>query len=99
MDKYVIQVDLELEDLVPDYLENRKKDLLIFREAMSRNDFNAVAQLAHKIKGSGGGYGFAYLSELGADIETAGNIGDASSIQKGVADLEYYLNHIEVVYK
>lgn len=99
LDKYVIQVDLGLKDLIPEYLENRRKDILTIRDAMSHNDFDTITQLAHKFKGSGGGYGFTRLSELGRKIEKDSDKKDASSIQKSIADLEYYLNHIEVVYK
>ncbi len=99
MDKYVVRVDRELEDLIPEYLENREKDILILRDALGRNDFDAITHLAHKVKGSGGGYGFTRLSELGREIEKASRAQDVSSAQKIIADLEYYLNHVEVVYK
>ena len=99
LNKIVIRVDLELEDLIPEYLESRRNDILLFRDAMSRKDFDTVAQLAHNIKGSGGGYGFDLMSKLGGDIETASDRKDASSIEKSLTDLEYYLDHIEVVYK
>lgn len=99
MKKFVIRVDLELEDIIPEYLESRRKDIVLFRDAMNRNDFVTVAQLAHNIKGSGGGYGFDLISKLGGDIEHASSERDATSIQKSLTDLDYYLNHIEVVYK
>ena len=99
MDKYVVRVDRELEDLIPEYLENREKDIPILRDALGRNDFDAITHLAHKVRGSGGGYGFTRLSELGREIEKASRAQDVSSTQKIIADLEHYLNHIEVVYK
>ena len=99
LDKFVVQVDGELEDLIPEYLQSRRSDIPQLRAALDRNDFDAITQLAHKFKGSGGGYGFTRLSELGRDIEQAGRVQDAPSVQKIIAELEHYLNHIEVVYK
>ena len=99
MDKYVVQVDGELEDLIPEYLESRRNEVPMLRDALSRNDFDAIMHLAHKFKGSGGGYGFTRLSELGREIEKTSRAQDVPSTQKIIADLEYYLNHIEVVYK
>ena len=99
MGNYVVRVDAELADLIPEYLESRRKEIPLLRDALSHNDFDTVAGIAHMFKGSGGGYGFDRLSELGRDIERASHAQDAPSTQKNIADLEHYLNHIEVVYK
>ena len=99
VDKYLVQVDRELEELIPEYLGNRKKEIPLFRDALGRNDFDAISHLAHKVKGSGGGYGFPRVSELGGEIEKASRAQEASATQKVIADLEHYLDHLEVVYK
>ena len=36
---------------------------------------------------------------MGGEIEKASRAQEAASTQKIIADLEHYLNHIEVVYK
>ena len=49
LDKYVVQVDRELEELIPAYLTSRKKDIPMLRDALVRNDFDAITDLAHKL--------------------------------------------------
>lgn len=48
---------------------NEKRDLL--SSAFNQQDFEALRKVSHQLKGSGGGYGFAGLSERAAHLEEA----------------------------
>lgn len=67
------------EELLPEFIAIMEGDLERLREAISSNDTDTVANLAHDIKGMSGLYGFAQLSELAGEIERA----DDTSSRKG----------------
>ena len=71
-EKIIVQVDEDLEDLIPGFLENRKQDVENLRQELEQKNFVNVTSIGHSIKGVGGGYGFDLMSELGAKIEIAG---------------------------
>jgi hypothetical protein len=52
----------------------------------------------HSLKGSGGGYGFAPLTTIGAAIETAAKAKDAASIEAALAQYADYIQRVEVVF-
>ncbi|MDH5762520.1 MAG: Hpt domain-containing protein [Nitrospinota bacterium] len=97
-DKIRVRVDPDLQDLIPGYLENRARDLLKYQENLEKNDFDAIAILGHSMKGSGGGYGFNGLSNIGRAIEKAAKNNDKDSVQQSINDLTDYLNKLEILY-
>lgn len=97
-EKIRVRVDADLKELIPGYLENREKDLLIFRQALEKDDFNSIAVLGHSMKGSGGGYGFDDLSSIGRAIEKAAKSKDKESVRKSIIDLTDFLKKLEIVY-
>jgi HPt (histidine-containing phosphotransfer) domain-containing protein len=96
--KVRIRVDPDLQDLIPDYLENRGKDLLVYRQALEKDDFDSICVLGHSMKGSGGGYGFNELSNIGRAIENAAKNRNKESIHQSIIDLSDFLKNLEVVY-
>ncbi len=96
--KIIIQVDPDLEDLIPGFLENRTIDLDKLRTHLELNDFTNVQSIGHSLKGVGGGYGFMLMSELGAEIESAAKVKDANKIREKIDQLDDYLQRIEIEY-
>ncbi len=97
--KIVIRVDHDIADLIPGFLDNRRKDVVKIADALSRGDFEVPRILGHSMKGAGGGYGFDAITEIGAAIEAAAKAADPGSIREQVGKLETYLNSVEVVYE
>ena len=97
-DKIPVKVDSALEDLIPGFLENMSKNVELFREAIAKNDFEFCRARGHNIKGSGGGYGFHRISELGKVIEDAAKAEDMGTITKAVDEYEDYLNRVDITY-
>src|SRR6185436_7866922 len=85
--RIILRGDPDLRDLVPGYLENRRKELPRLREALAQNDFSAIQRLAHRMKGEGGGYGFEAISTIGAGLEQAAKDRNAAAAQAGLRDL------------
>lgn len=93
-----VEIDPDIADLVPQFLENRNKDLLSLEELLISKNMNAISQLAHKIKGSAAGYGFAELSRIAAEMEVVAMGDDLSTIQKLYNEARDYLATVVVVY-
>ena len=97
-EKIRIRIDPDLQDLIPDYLENRGKDLLVYQQALEKGDFESIGVLGHSMKGSGGGYGFNDLTSIGRAIEKAAKNRDKESVRKSIIDLTDFLEKLEVIY-
>lgn len=98
-DRITVVVEEDLRELIPGYLENRRKDIVAIRQALAGNDYETIRSLGHKMKGSGGGYGFDAITKLGHDLEAAAKSERAEEIA-GLNDaLVSYLERLEVVYQ
>ena len=97
-DRVVVMVDADLRDLVPGYLAHRLQDIAKIEIALPRGDYEAIRSVGHGMKGSGGGYGFAEISEIGAALEDAARSNQQEDIRRQVEKLKAYLNRLEVIY-
>ena len=98
-DAIIIQVDTDLEDLIPGFLQNRRNDLQLMQAASAAGDFAELRRLGHIMKGVGSGYGFTRITELGAEIEQAAASQEAAAIALLASQLENYLNRLTIVYE
>ena len=94
-----VEIDRDLEELIPSYLANRRRDIRDAHEAIEKMDFETVARLGHTMKGSGGGYGFDFISALGANLEQSGKDHALDDIKKQVAELTDYLDRLRIIYR
>jgi signal transduction histidine kinase/CheY-like chemotaxis protein/HPt (histidine-containing phosphotransfer) domain-containing protein len=90
-----VAVAASLEDLVPNYLDKRRKDLPKFTGALEAEDFETLRRLGHNLKGSGGSYGFQVLTEIGAAIEASARDRNGPAIRAKVEELARYLEDVE----
>lgn len=96
---WIVQVDPDIADLVPGFLENRRKDVVRAREALTNGDLSSLAMLGHTMKGAGAGYGFDEITVIGAAMETAAKQSDRDAVQVSIGRLEQYLDHVDVRYE
>jgi HPt (histidine-containing phosphotransfer) domain-containing protein len=94
-----VVVDKELEDLVPVFMKNRRKEIETLRAALAAADFEQLRQLGHRMKGVGNSYGFARVSDFGRMIEDGARSGDRASLTAHIADYSEYLSKVEVKYE
>jgi hypothetical protein len=92
-----IRVDPEIAALIPGFLANRHKDIELLLDAVNQGDFETARILGHSMKGSGGGYGFDGITDIGAEIETAARRNDPVAIRSQVTALSRYLARVEIV--
>lgn len=94
-----VEISRDLEDIVPTFLENRKKDLQTLHAAVASRDFATLQTLGHRMKGDGGGYGFEAISEIGGRLESAVKRQDLPTIEHCIAELEDFLTRVSVFYR
>lgn len=94
--KKVIEVDADLIDLIPAYLQNRKDELPHINAFLAAGDLTSVWGIAHKLHGSGGGFGLDFLSELGVRMEKAAQAGDKAELSVLTAELADFLATVEI---
>jgi PAS domain S-box-containing protein len=85
-----------LADLVPAFLDNRRKDVVTLRAALDGGDFETVGRLGHSMRGSGGGYGFQAITDIGMALEEAAESSDGEASRRWVGALSDYLDRVEV---
>ena len=93
---YKVIVARELEDLVPVFMKNRRKELDTLRGALAAADFEQLRQLGHRMKGVGNSYGFERVSTFGKQIEDGARSGDRAGIAARIAEYAEYLAKVQV---
>jgi HPt (histidine-containing phosphotransfer) domain-containing protein len=61
--------DEEMLALIQMFVDELGEDIGRMRKALAENDLDALATVAHQLKGSSGGYGFPSLTEKAAKVE------------------------------
>ncbi len=92
-----VQVDPDLRDVAPGYLEKRRADILTCEKALAAGDLDSIRAIAHKMKGTGAGYGFPFLTETGAKLEIAAREGRTDEVRDGLAELASWLANVELM--
>ncbi len=92
----IVCVDPYLALHIPGFLEHRRTEIAQLRHSARTDDLSAVRAVGHKLKGSGGTFGFDDLSVLGERLEKASERGEAL---RTLDELGWYLEHVHVVYR
>jgi CheY-like chemotaxis protein len=90
-----IHLDKAILPLIPEYIENRKKDIMKIKGALTKQEFNEIEDLGHKMKGSGKCYGFEKISMLGHRIELSARQKDVLEIRRSADEMERYLSNLK----
>ncbi len=86
--------DPVLEALIPSYLDNRKHDVIMLAEAVATGDLPAARVIGHGMKGSGSGYGFPQITEIGRAIEQCAAAQDALGLEQQIRRLQDFLSEL-----
>ena len=92
----IVEVDPDLEDLIPIFLENRKRDVETLTNALAEADLEKIRTVGHDMKGAGGGYGFHGISDIGSRLEMAAKNGDQAAVRAAIGELSDYLLRVKV---
>jgi len=96
---YSVCIDEEIQDLVPAYLEKRKDEQQRMLELLNGKNFEELRSLGHKVKGSGGGYGFQGLSLIGAKIEESSKAEDGEKLTALIELYADFLKRVKITYE
>jgi HPt (histidine-containing phosphotransfer) domain-containing protein len=95
----IVYIDPGLEEIIPGFLENRRRDVQALETAMQQNNLAQIRMIGHRMKGDGGGYGFEAISMMGAALEQAAAREDRDAIRRHTAELIDFLARVIVVYR
>ncbi|MCK6509976.1 cyclic nucleotide-binding domain-containing protein [Myxococcota bacterium] len=85
----------QFDALLQRYIANLHQRVERLREALHANDLQEVRHIGHKLKGSGSSYGFDQITEIGRQMEIAGEQNDATASAQLIDELERTLQSIE----
>ncbi len=97
--KIIVSVDPDLEELIPEFLEMRQEDIQSMLGSLEKGDYKNIELLGHSMKGSGGGYGFDGITDIGRSIEVAAKEANSEEIKKWINELTDYLERVEIIYE
>ena len=97
-DPIIVEVDSDLEELIPLFLEQRQKDRATLARATNTGDFDALRMVGHGMAGAGTSYGFPMITAVGEVLERAAIARDSAEIARQSALLADYMDRVIVKY-
>jgi len=76
----IAEIEARIAALAPGYLERRTADVVQLREACARSDWTRIGAIGHDLRGAGACYGFAWISEIGGELEAAAERRNAEDV-------------------
>jgi len=96
MDKILLRAEPSVKELLPGFLENRRRDLERLREALHAGDLAAIRDLGQNIRAFSRVYGIDELTELGEAIRSAAEESSTLRIVDLQGRLADYLSRVEL---
>jgi hypothetical protein len=96
MDKIRLQVEPGLKELIPSFLENRRRDLERMRQAVHAGDLAAIRDVGQNIRCFSRVYGFDELTALGEEIRCAADECSTLRIVHLQGQLADYLSRVDI---
>lgn len=87
-----------LRPLIPRFQQRTAAELARLQAALAAGDWRSIEQMAHKLKGSAGSYGFHHLGNLAGRLETAAKAAEPSVATALVAALHEHFAKASVRY-
>jgi signal transduction histidine kinase/DNA-binding NarL/FixJ family response regulator/PAS domain-containing protein len=87
-----IPISEQVMALVPQYLASKEKQIEEARAALVSRDFGPIRRFGHNLKGTGRGYGFPPIEEMGREIEQAAMEADPNRIAEQLDALHRFVN-------
>ena len=97
LERIRVRADSRLRAVIPGYLTHRRDDVANIRQALARLDYDSIRQMGHKMSGTGAGYGFPRITEIGQGLERAAREGNAPAIRECANELSRFIDQVEVV--
>jgi HPt (histidine-containing phosphotransfer) domain-containing protein len=95
-EEYEVKVGRHLADLVPSFMDSRRKELEALNAAFSRGDADELRKLAQRMAGFGASYGFERIAQLGTELEAAARQGDHDAVASLLLRTGDYLSRVRI---
>ena len=97
--KIIVKIDPEIQELIPKFLERMDEKTKLLKAASEHADFETIAGLAHRIKGSARGYGFDLLTQYAAKLEESAEKKQSIEAKNLIREIADFLNRVEIIYE
>ena len=97
--RIIVRVGRFFDDLIEPFLDHRREDVAFLRVLLRHGNFNVIREVGHEIKGTASVYGFPAMSQIGQSIEEAAFGRQTDILISLTAELEDYLDRVEVVFE
>ena len=94
--KKIIHVDHEVLALIPNFMQHREEELKELDSLIAQQDYNAIANIGHRLAGNAGSYGFYEMGTMGAALEREAKAHNLTQIKDIAAQLRLHINDIEI---
>ncbi len=93
LDEDGFEIDPDIADLLPGYVEKRLRDVERARTLLSssESDLSELRTMGHNMKGTGSTYGLGRVSEMGAHLEQAAVSRDLARAERTLDALQVHL--------
>ena len=92
------RIDPELEELVDYFFKNSNEDLKKMQAALESRDYETLIRLGHTAKGTGYGYGFRGMGDIGMELEEAAKARNETEVRLQVEKMSHYFDNVQVDY-
>lgn len=82
-------------ELIQKYISRRFIDVETCWSALKDHDFVKVESLGHQMKGNGANFGFPFISQIGADLESAAKQNNSVIVIDCLNKLSEFLKTVE----
>lgn len=93
-----VQISEDLEELIPGYLKNRDRDILLLKDYLFQKRYSEAKSIVHALKGVLGSYGFKEAYEISLQVEKALIVENYPLASERTAVLDSYMRELEIEY-
>jgi hypothetical protein len=90
------RIDPDLEELMERFFVSSHKEVDAMRAALTDRDFATLERLGHTAKGTGYGYGFCGMGDIGLELENAAKVMDEAQCRALIERMARYLTTVRV---
>ena len=98
-ERVIIHVDADFKTLLPGFLKDWQEEVRTMREALGKNNYEAIRKIGHDMKGIGGSCGLDEITDMGSSLAESAKAMDQELIHKNLDTLSGYLERVEIVYE